>query len=278
MQKMKKLVYIFLIAILSVSCGEYQKVLNKGKNVDRYKMAEDLYKEGEYKKAIPLFEKLAGPYAGKPQMERIQYMTADSYYKTEDYALASYYYAKFITNYPASSKIEEAAFLSAHSYYMASPDYSLDQKDTYKAMEAFQNFIITYPDSEKTEEANKYHKELSNRLEKKDFEVAKQYYHTEYYQSAIAAFDIFNEEHLGSIYKEDAMYYTFKSSYELGIHSVLSKKGQRLEDAMLEYEKFKKLYPDSKRIKEIDVLVANIDREINKSKENIALIESSDQK
>ncbi len=278
MQKMKKLVYIFLITILFVSCGEYQKVLNKGKNVDRYKMAEDLYKAGEYKKAIPLFEKLTGPYAGKPQMERIQYMIADSYYKTKDYSLSSYYYVKFITNYPTSSKVEEAAFLSAHSYYMASPEYSLDQKDTYKAMEAYQNYINTYPRSERVEEANKYYKELLTRLEKKDFEVAKQYFHTEYYNAAIAAFDIFNEEHLGSIYKEDAMYYTFRSSYELGMHSVLSKKGQRLTAAKLEYEKFKKLYPESNKLKEMDDLVVNIDREVQRSKENIVLIESSDQK
>lgn len=274
MQKMKNLLYIFFLTTLFVSCSEYQKVLNKGKNVDRYKLAEDLYKKGEYKKAIPLFEKLAGPYAGKPQMERIQYMTADSYYKTEDYSLSSYYFSKFITNYPTSTKIEEAAFLSARSYYLAAPKYSLDQKDTYKALEAFQNYINTYPESERIVEANKFYEDLTGRLEKKDFEVARQYYHTEYYKSAITAFEIFNEEHLGSIYKEDAMYYSFKSSYELGMHSVLTKKGKRLIDAKLEYEKFKKFFPESNKMKEMDDLVSNIDREIEKSKENISLIES----
>ncbi|MEN8125958.1 MAG: outer membrane protein assembly factor BamD [Bacteroidota bacterium] len=272
---MKKLVYIFLVTILFVSCSEYQKVLNKGTNADRYKMAEDLYKNGDYKKAIPLFEKLAGPYSGKPQMERIQYMTADSYYNTKDYSLSSYYFSKFITNYPTSSKVEEAAYLSSHSYYMAAPKYSLDQKDTYKALEAYQNFINTYPQSDKVEEANKYYTELSKRLEKKDFEVARQYYHTEYYAAAITAFNIFNEEHLGSVYKEDATYYKFKSAYELGMKSVLSKKQERLENAKTEFDKFKKLYPESDKLKEMNVLVSNIDKEILKSKESISLIESS---
>ncbi len=272
MQKLKKLLYIFIVATLFVSCSEYQKVLNKGTNADRYKMAEDLYKQGEYKKAIPLFEKLAGPYAGKPQMERIQYMTADSYYQAEDYSLSSYYFSKFITNYPKSTKIDEAAYLSAKSYFLASPKYSLDQTDTDKALEAFQNYIVTYPDSDRAEDANRYHQDLTTRLEKKYFEVANQYYHTEDYKAAIVAFDIFNEENLGSIYREDAYYYKFKASYDLGMKSVLSKKEQRLLDAKQAYYKFTKYYAESDHLKEMDRMLEDIDREILKTKEEIASI------
>ncbi|MEN8186752.1 MAG: outer membrane protein assembly factor BamD [Bacteroidota bacterium] len=269
---MKKLLYIFIVATLLVSCSEYQKVLNKGKNTEKYKMAEDLYKKGEYKKAIPLFEKIMGPYAGKPQMERIQYMIADSYYQTEDYSLSSYYFSKFITNYPKSSKVEEAAYLSAKSYYLASPKYSLDQTDTDKALEAFQNYINTYPNSDRAEDANRYHQDLTRRLEKKYFEVARQYYHTEDYKSAIVAFDIFNEENLGSIYREDAYYFKFKAAYDLGMNSVLGKKEQRLLDAKQAYFKFTKYYADSDHLKEMDRMLENIDKEILKTREEIASI------
>jgi len=272
MQKMNKLLFTLLLVILFSSCGEYNKVLNKGKNADRYKMAAELYEKGDYKKAIPLFEKLVGPYAGKPQMERIQYMTADSYYKTEDYALSSYYFSKFITNYSESSKVEEAAFLAAKSYYLASPKYSLDQQDTEKALAAFQSYIDTYPNSELISEANVIYKDLVTRLEKKDFEVAKQYYHIEKYNAAITAFDSFNEEHLGSVFKEDALYYKLKATYDLGMKSILSKKEQRLLDAKYAYTKFQKSFPDSKKMKEANNMLKQIDKELENTKLQLSTI------
>ena len=177
MQKFKKILFIILVFTIFSSCSEYHKVLNKGLNKDKYKMAVELYDKGDYKKSVALFEKLVGPYAGKPQMERIQYMIANAYYEIGDYSLSSYYFSKFLTNYPKSTKVDQAAFLSAKSYYLASPKYSLDQQDTEKALSAFQDYIDRYPNSELATEANNYYKELSFRLEKKDFEVAKQYYH-----------------------------------------------------------------------------------------------------
>ena len=276
MQKMKKFIFILLVAISLVSCSEYQKVLNKGKNAERYQMAEELYKKGEYKKAIPLFEKLMGPYAGKPQMERIQYMIADSYFQNGDYSLSSYYFSKFIVNYPKSTKVEEAAYLSAYSYYKSAPKYSLDQTDTYKALEALQNYINSYPNSPRIADANKYYTELTQRLEKKDFEVARQYYHTEYYHAAIVAFDIFMEEHLGSIYKEDAMYYKFKAAHDLAINSVLTKKQQRLLDAREAYLKFKKEFPESDKLKEMDRLEKDIDAQLESAQQSIKEIEASE--
>jgi len=84
MQKMKNLAFILIIAFFLGSCSEYSTVLNKGLNVDRYKMAVKMYEKKDYKRAIELFEKIMGPYANKPQMERIQYMISDSYFQTEN--------------------------------------------------------------------------------------------------------------------------------------------------------------------------------------------------
>ena len=55
MQKMRRLVFFIGLALALVSCGEYQKVLNKGNNAEKYQMAEQLYEQGDYKKAIVLF-------------------------------------------------------------------------------------------------------------------------------------------------------------------------------------------------------------------------------
>lgn len=267
MQKMKKLALIMLMSFLMGSCGEYQKVLNKGKNTEKYQMAVAMYEKKEYKKAITLFEKIMGPYANKPQMERIQYMISDCYFQTENYTMASYYFSKFITNYPESTKAQEAAYLSARSYYLASPVYSRDQEDTYKALTAYQDFIDKYPNSEMIEEANKDYAALNRKLQFKDFEVARLYYHTENYKAAIQAFETFNEDHLGSEFKEETYYYSFKSAYALGMNSVITKKEERLNDAIRSYKKFQKSFPESDRMKELNGSYAKLEQELMKTKE-----------
>ncbi|MBT8384306.1 MAG: outer membrane protein assembly factor BamD [Bacteroidia bacterium] len=267
MQKLKKFSVLLLVIILFSACSEYQKVLNKGTTEDQYKMATELFESEKYNKSIQLFEKVIPKYQGKPQMERIQYMVAQSNYNTKNYNLASYYFNRFIGNYPNSSKLEEATYLVAHSHYLASPKSSLDQADTQKALTAFQNFIDKYPESDKFEEANKYYDELIKRLEKKSFDIAKQYYHTEDYQAAIAAFDIFMEENFGTEFREDAMAYKFLSSYELGIRSVFSKKEKRLNDAILAYNRFQKSFPKSERLSEFTNLLDNLNDELKLTKE-----------
>lgn len=262
MQKNKIYIFILLIALSVSSCSEYQKVLNKGTVETQYQMATKMYEEQKYGKAIQLFEKITPNYRGKPQMQRIQYMVAQAHYNTKQYTLAAYYFDKFVKNYPKSSKVEEAAYLSAHSYYLASPIFSLDQKDTYEAITAMQNFIFKYPNSVNIADANKYVKELTQKLEKKSFEIAKQYYHTTDYIAAIVAFDNLLSDYLGTSFKEEALYLKFKSAYELGINSYIVKKEERLTNAIKIHERFKKSFPNSEYLKETEKLRTNITEEL----------------
>jgi outer membrane protein assembly factor BamD len=56
---------------------------------------------------------------------------------------------------------------------MLSPIYSLDQTDTYKAIDKLQVFIDTYPNSENLSEANETVRVLQEKNRKKVFENAK---------------------------------------------------------------------------------------------------------
>lgn len=269
MLKIQRLLIVAVALLLFSACSEYQEVLNKGTAEQQYKAATELFEEGKYAKAIALFEKVIPSYGRKPQMERIQYMVAMSNYRTKSYELAAYYFNRFMSNYPSSSKIEEVTFLTAHSYYLDTPKYSRDQKDTQTALQSLQNFIDKYPNSDKIEEANKYFEDLSFRLEKKSFEVAKQYYHIEDYKAAIVAFENFASEHVGSGLKEEALYYRFKASHDLAMNSILSKKEERLENAIAAHAKFEKNYPESSRMKELNKMLKDLNKETAATKELI---------
>ena len=263
MRKMKQsILYILTIALLA-SCSPYQKVLNKGKAEDRYKMGTALFDKGEYSKALTLLDKIVTEYTGKPQMERIQLMIAESHYKIKDYNLSGYYFSRFATNYPNSSKHEEALFLAAKGYYLSAPKYSLDQTDTNKAIDVLQQFINAYPNSEKLKEANEIYSELSKRLEKKYFEIAKQFLTLDNYQAAIVALDNFLEDYSGTTYKEEVGYLKFQAAYNLGIKSIQQKKEERIKDALSIFAKFNKEFPASKYLKDLEPEVKTLNNQLS---------------
>ena len=266
MQKIKNLAYVATMLFLLSSCGEYQKVLNKGSVADKYKMAVKMYETQKYSKALRLFEKVVPSYRGKPQMERIQFMIAQSNFNEKNYGIAGYYFNRFTGNYPKSSKKEEASFLSALSYYKASPKFSLDPTDTDKAIDAFQRFIDEYPTSDKQDEANKYYAELRSKLEKKSFEIAKTYYRTADYDSrnykaAIVAFDNLLEDYLGTKYKEEALYYRLKAAHDFVLNSTQRRKAERIKVAVKAYDKLKRNFPESKFMEESNAMLATLNKE-----------------
>lgn len=258
---MNKIVPIFLLLLLA-SCGQYQKALKTEDPAIKYKVGEEMYDMGEYSKAIRLFEQIAPAYRGKPQSEKLFYMFAQSYYKNRQYYLAGYQFESFVSMYPKSEKVEESAYLGAFCYSKLSPVYSLDQIDTNKAIDKLQNFINIYPNSTYLPEANKTIKSLREKLEKKSFEVAKQYNTIRDYKAAQIAFNNFILDFPGTIYKEDAMFYSLDSAYKLAINSVPSKMKERLLLAKESYVRFNKNFSASKYKQQADEMLATIDRDL----------------
>ena len=243
----------FIILICTVlffsSCSEYQKALRSDDIGRKYAAADSLYQIGKYRKALKLFEQIVPSYRGKPQSERIMFMYANTFYNLGDYVLAGYQFERFETSYPKSDSVEVAAYRSAKSYYELSPRYSLDQADTYKALDKLQAYINEYPTTEYRDEANNLVKELREKLERKDFEIANQLLRISDYKPAIAAFENFISDHPGSKYRADAFYKRFEAAYKLAINSIPTLVEERLLTSKEYYQSFKKYYKDT----ELDV-------------------------
>ncbi|MDO5607430.1 MAG: outer membrane protein assembly factor BamD [Capnocytophaga sp.] len=257
---MKKIVLLGLLGIgMLSSCGEYQKALKSQDVTTKYSMAEDLYNKGEYRKAIRLFEQIMPQYIGKPQGERIIYMFADSYYKVKQYQLASYQFERLQKLYPKSEKAPEAAFLEAKGMYLETPAYSVDQTNTYKALEKLQFFLDRYSEGEYVQEANEMALDLLIRLQRKNFEIAKQYDRIRDYQAAIKSIDNFLADNPGSVFKEEALYIRLHSAYEWAVNSVEHRKEARLNTAKEAYENLIRSYPETPFKKEADKMLDKIE-------------------
>jgi outer membrane protein assembly factor BamD len=258
----KKIVSCLLLTGLLVSCSEFQKALKSEDYAVKFEMASKLYDINKYDDAIRLIEQIAPSYRGKPQGEKLFYMFSQCYYKTEQYYLAAYQFESFTSIYPKSEKIEETSFLAAKCFSKLSPIHSLDQIDTFKAIEKLQFFIDSYPSSTYLPEANKTLRDLNQKIEKKVYENAKQYNTIMDYQSAIVALDNFVSDYPGTPYKEDALFYKFDSAYQLGINSVPNKMEERLNIAKLAYSNLIKFKAETKHKKIADEMLARIDNDL----------------
>jgi outer membrane protein assembly factor BamD len=258
----KKIISLILIVAFFVSCSEYQKALKTEDVGVKFEVATKLYDSGKYNDAIRLIEQIAPAYRGKPQAEKLFYMFSMSYYNTKQYYLAAYQFESFTSGYPKSEKIEEAAYLGAKCFSKLSPVYSLDQVDTFKAIDKLQGFIDSYPNSSYTPEANKTLRELNDKLEKKVYENAKQYNTIMDYKSAMVALDNFVSDYPGTPYKEDALFYKYDSAYQIGINSVPSKMEERLNIAKTAYTSLIKFKPDTKYKKIADDMLARIETDL----------------
>lgn len=270
---MKATFLLLLSVIVLSSCSNYQKVLSSDDTGKKYALADSLYKQKKYKKALKLFEQIVPVYRGKPQAERLMFLYATTFYELEDFYLAGYQYERFETSYPQSDSVEVAAYRSAKSYYELSPRYSLDQEDTYKALEKLQSYINKYPNSEKRPEANKLVSELKEKLEKKDIEVANQLLKiAEYigdYRPAIESYDNFISDHPGSKYRKDAFFGRLQAAYELALLSIPSLKEERLISAKDYYNKFLKYYSDTDLRAEADIIAADITARLGETESKI---------
>lgn len=258
----KNTIAIACASILIASCSEYQEALKSDDVGLKYRVADSLYNTGKYTKSVKLWEQIVPSYRGKPQAERVMYLYADSYYQAEDYYLSGYQFERFASSYPQSEKIQEARFKSARSYYELSPSYNLDQEETQKALDKLQSFIGDYPESEYTERADTLIRELSVKLQKKDFEIAKQYNTIMKYPVALSALDDFISDYPGSPFREAAFFYKLDSQYKYAIGSFDVLVQDRLNEALDIYNTLIRYYPKGDYRAQADEIKQDIDERL----------------
>lgn len=270
---MKRFLYILLTVTILSSCSEYQKALKNEDIATKFKMGEDYYNEGKFAKANKLFAQIVPSYRGKPQAEKLMYLYSNSFYQMNDFYTAGYQFERFASSYPRSEKVEEASFLAAKSSYMLSPVYSKDQKETIAAIEKLQDFINVFPDSEHLSEASALVQELDFKLEKKAFEIGKQYNTISDYPASVRSFDNFIFDFPGSKLREEALFLKFDAAYKLAVNSVELKKSvngviylkkERLEKAKEYHESFIKAFANSKHKEEVAEMASELNEQLQK--------------
>jgi len=213
-------------------------------------MAKKYYEENEYFKALPLLDELHTLFKGTKKAEEVDYLLAYTHYGLGANMLASYKFKLFTLTYPFSKHNEELAYMAAYCYYLESPKYSLDKTNTLKAIQELQTFIDKYPESEKVEKCNSLIDDLTTKVHRKVYSIAKLYYDIEDYNAAITALNNVLTDYPTIDNQSEIQFLILDANYKLAINSVSSKKIERLNNTIASYRYFAKNFPEDNRLKE----------------------------
>ncbi len=251
MNYFSKFLFVSVLVLVIGGCSGYEKVLKSNDYKKKYEAALHYYYDKEdYVRAATLFDQIALVFRGTDQADTVYFLQAMSYFKQNDYILSGHYFRTFAKTYGGSPFAEEADFMGAYCYYLTSPRPELDQTSTVQAIQAFQLYLIKYPDSQRKERVQEYFMELRDKLVEKSYLSAKLYYDLSDYKASIVALNNSLTKFPESKYREEIMFMLVKSSYMLADKSVLSKKKERFQDTIDEYYSFASEYPESKYMKE----------------------------
>jgi outer membrane protein assembly factor BamD len=239
-----------LVLILGSCKSKYEKLKASNDNAKKYQEAIKFYNKKEYSKALELFDDLAPRYRGRDAAEDLFYYYAYTNYKLKDYTSARYQFKNFAENYQSSARAEECRFMAAYCFYLDSPNYTLDQENTGKAIEALQLFINLYPKSDRVAEASKLIQDLRDKLEEKSYANAKLYLTITDYQSAVIAFNNSLRDFPDTKYAEEMEFLTIKAQYLYAKNSSELKQEDRYNQAITYYDQFVEKYPASKYLKD----------------------------
>lgn len=247
-------IFLFLIIISLGACrSEYQKVLKGNDITKKLSKAKELYLEKkDYFRAYTLFEELVNIYRGTDQAEEIYYYYAYCNYKLKDLISARYHFRTFSETFPKSQYAEECRYMSAYCYYLDSPKPSLDQENTYSAIEALQLFINLFPQSPRVEACNGLIDDLRLKLETKAFENAKLYFRIYDYKSAVTAFENAINDFPDSPFNEEMEFLTIKARYLYADNSIEAKQKERYKEVIENYLSFVDVYSKSKYLKDAE--------------------------
>lgn len=262
--RMRPLLLFIPLLLFLFACNQHKKIKESNDDSLKLEKAKEYYNKGEYMKASELLEDLVTLYRGSRKGKKVRYYHAYCYYGMEDYVMASYYFDRFRKTFPNSDKAQEAFFMTAYCDYLNSPDWSLDQSETRKAIHKLQLFADRYPQSGRMDSCTALIEELRGKLERKAFEKAKLYLQTMHYRAAVRSFGNALEQYPDSQYREEIFFLRFKSAYKLAKKSVASKKEERLEEASRLYRKFAEAYPDSEHREEAKEMFEFVKAEKNR--------------
>jgi outer membrane protein assembly factor BamD len=228
--------------------------------------ADKLYNEGlfllnnkqDYKEAAKKFDEVdrQNPYSDWARKALL--MSAYSYYQADEYTDCINSAERYVTLHPGSPDAAYAQYLIGASYYDQILDVSRDQARADKAINALEEVVRKYPDSEYAVAAKKKVDMARDQLAGKEMEVGRFYMNKRDFIGAINRFKVVVTQYQTTRHVEEALARLTEAYISLGI----------LDEAQTAAAVLGHNFPDSSWYKDSYNLVKGAGGEPNENKDS----------
>ena len=182
---------ILLTAVMVTGCAGKKKRDNRyiqGSIEYLYNLGYDLLGSKRYKDSIKVFDEVERQYPYSVWARRAQLMSAYASYLANDYAESILTAQRFLSLHPGNRSAPYAYYLIAVSYYEQITDVGRDQQSTQEALDALNDVIRRFPNSDYAKDAKLKLDLTRDHLAGKEMEVGRFYQSQRNYVAALGRF------------------------------------------------------------------------------------------
>ncbi|WP_279477592.1 outer membrane protein assembly factor BamD [Aureimonas sp. SK2] len=172
---------------------------------------------GRLKEAAAKFEAIDRQHPYSEFARKALVMRAFASYRTGDYDEAVASARRYLSLYPGSDDAAYAQYIIGLSYFRQMPDVTRDQTDTGRAVQAMQEVVDRYPDSEYAEDARTKLRIAKDQLGGKEMQVGRYYQERREYIAAINRFKNVVDTYPDTRHVEEALARLTESYYAMGL-------------------------------------------------------------
>ena len=173
--------------------------------------------QGDYKSATKKFEEVDQQHPYSEWARKSLIMTTYTNYTRGNFTEAITQAKRYLALYPGSEDAAYAQWMIAQSYFNQMPDITRDQKMTQQAMQAMQELVDRYPDSQYAAEGRKRLDIARDQLAGKEMEVGRYYLARRQYIGAINRFKTVVQDYQTTRHIEEALERLTEAYYAMGI-------------------------------------------------------------
>ena len=222
--KLNKLIFLFVIILLSISCSKEiikKDVINE-KNLnlqvlEAYKEGMRSLERGDVLFAAKKFNEVEILFPQSNWAPKSALMAAYSYYRQDYYGDAIAELKRFLNIYPKDKDLDYAYYLLAICYYEQIIDEKKDLQSIMNAKRHFSIVVRNYPDTEYALDSEFKLDLINDTLASKEMYVGRYYFDKKKWIPAINRFRTVIDDYETTIYTEEALHRLVEVYYTIGL-------------------------------------------------------------
>ncbi|GAB4354504.1 MAG: outer membrane protein assembly factor BamD [Kiloniellaceae bacterium] len=207
-----------LIAVALTACGGDERPAYVERPVEElYNGALDAMQVGNYEEAARLFDEVERQHPYSEWASKAQLMAAYAFYQENSYDEAVNALDRFIELHPGSPDVAYAYYLKAICYYEQISDVRRDQKATSDALNALEELVRRFPDSQYARDAQLKIDLALDHLAGKHMDIGRFYQSRSEYLAAINRFRTVIERYQTTTHVPEALHRLVECYLAMGI-------------------------------------------------------------